>query len=69
MIDGFQPPFVLNRVGMGGGVMCYVTNNLAAKRCRNFEIPDTEALWVEICSTSTKFLLCTTYRPPNVNHD
>lgn len=70
-IEGFQSPFILNRPGTinGGGVMCWVKNNIAAKRKSNFEISGLEALWIEIKTGNGKFNLCTIYRAPNTNND
>ena len=69
LIEGFQRPFTLNRNGRGGGILCWVANNIAAKRRSEFEINGFEALWLEIRSFNKKFLLCTAYRPPNDNLD
>lgn len=65
---GFQEPHVLNRNGLGGGVMCWVANHIGAIRRTDLEINNFESLWVEIRSDNNKFLLCTTYRPPNDNN-
>ena len=65
LIDGFQQPFVLNRPTRAGGVLCWVRNNIAAKRRSDLENNQTEALWLEIRSSNNKFLLCTAYRPPS----
>ena len=65
MINGFQQPFVLNRPTRAGGVLCWVKNNIAAKRRQDLENNQTEALWLEVRTCNNKFLLCTAYRPPN----
>ena len=65
-IQGFQPPFVLNRSSHAGGVLCWVKNGIAAKRRYDIEVINLEALWLEVRCNNQKFLLCTVYRPPNV---
>ena len=65
-IQGFQPPFVLNRSSHAGGVPCWVKNGIAAKRRYDIEVINLEALWLEVRCNNQKFLLCTVYRPPNV---
>ena len=65
LINGFQRPFVLNRPTRAGGVLCWVRNNIAAKRRQDLETHQTEALWLEIRVGNNKFLLCTVYRPPS----
>ena len=48
LIESFQPPFVLNRAGLAGGVLCWVKNCIAAKRRTDMEVTNLEALWLEI---------------------
>ena len=65
LVQGFQEPFLLNRPHLGGGVLCWVSDKISAKRRADLEVPGLESLWLEIRSHNNKFLLCTTYRPPN----
>ena len=37
-IQGFQPPFVLNRSSHAGGFLCWVKNGIAAKRRYDIEV-------------------------------
>ena len=67
LLQGFQEPFVLNRNGMGGGVLCWVKQNIGVKRRLDLEISNWETIWLEIRLHNKIFLLCTTYRPPNDN--
>ncbi len=66
-IPGFLPIFRLDRVTHGGGVACYISNNLVVKRRDDLEILCIEFLCLEIRSNNNKFLLCTCYRPPHNN--
>ena len=54
-----------NRPNTAGGVLCWVSNSLFAKRKTDFEIPELEALWLEIRSNNNKFNLCVIYRQPS----
>ena len=63
-IDGFQKPFIKNRDSLGGGVLCWVANCIAAKRRADLETPQTEIIWLEVSANVNKFLLCVAYRPP-----
>ena len=54
----------------GGGVMLYYRNSLTCQRKKDVEISNIETLWSEVTLPKSKpFLLCTIYRPPNVNSD
>jgi hypothetical protein len=48
-----------------GGVLAWVSNNIACKRRLDLEADDIEVMWLEIRSGNNKFLLCVCYRPPN----
>ena len=53
-----------------GGVMLYYRHSLTCQRKKDLEISYTETFWSEVTLPKSKpFLLCTIYRPPNVNSD
>ena len=64
---GFQPPFRRDRPDNSGygGVLAWVSQQLAAKRRTDLEIAELEGLWLEIRAHNNKFLLGVFYRPPN----
>ena len=66
-LPGFQLPFRRDRDDNSGygGVLAWVSDQVAAKRRHDLELPGLEALWIEIRTHNNKFLLCTVYRPPN----
>ena len=64
-IDGYQKPFFRNRDQIGGGVLCWVADNIAAQRRLDLEVNEIEALWLEVRENVHKFLLCVAYRPPS----
>ena len=64
-INGYQKPFIRNRVQTGGGVLCWVTDNIAAQRRFDLEVNEIEAMWLEVRENIHKFLLCVAYRPPS----
>ena len=67
-IAGYQKPFRRDRSqGLEGygGVLAWVSNNIACKRRKDLEFHNIEAMWLEIRMKNNKFLLCTIYRPPN----
>ena len=45
-----------------GGVLAWVSNELAYKRRRDIEVPDIESMWLEIRASNSTFLLCVIYR-------
>ena len=66
-IVGFQTPFRRDREAINGpigygGVLAWVSNNIACKRREDLELPNIEAMWLEIRSANNKFYLCVTYR-------
>ena len=78
-LEEFQPVFRRDRrTGQhGGGVCMFLSNDLPAKRRDDFEHPELEVLWVEICPSPIKFngrihqslLVGCCYRPPSsTNH-
>ena len=44
LIDGFQTLFILNRPTHAGGVLCWVRNDIVAKRQMDLELTELEAL-------------------------
>ena len=58
-----------DRGTFGGGVACYISSNLVAKRRMDLESAAMECLWIEVRSNNNKFLLCTCYRPPDENYN
>ena len=48
---------------MGGVALC-ARHSLFAVRRSGFEIPELEALWVDIKSSKLNLMLCVFYRPP-----
>ena len=65
VINGFQRLFVRNRVGLGGDVLCWVSDNIAVQRRSDLEVNKIEAMWLEIRENVHKFLMCVAYRPPS----
>ena len=70
-LPGYQLPFRRDRhANIGtigyGGVLAWVSNNIACKRRYDFEDPNIEAMWLEIRSKNKKFFLCIAYRAPTV---
>ena len=54
----------------GGGLLLYYRNSIACQRKTELEISNMETLWSEATLPNSKpFLLCTVYRPPNVQSD
>ena len=52
LLEGYQVPERRDRsfgVGGYGGVMVWVSDKIACKRRQDLEIPDIEAMWLEIC--------------------
>ena len=68
LTDGFQTPFALNRPTHAGGVICWVRNDIVAKRRKDLELNELEALWLELGHKNNKFLLCTAYWPPGLSN-
>ena len=64
-LAGYQTPFRRDREygAQGyGGVLAWVSNNIACKRHKEFELPNMETLWLECRSKNHKFLVCVIYR-------
>ena len=58
----------MNRPTHSGGVLCWVRNDIVAKRRKDLELNELEALWLEIRYKNKKFLVCTAYRPPGLSN-
>jgi hypothetical protein len=69
-LPGYQPVLRRDR-GTGvegyGGILAWVSNNVACKRRSDFELAEIEAMWLEIRTKNNKFFLCVLYRPPNTD--
>ena len=53
----------------GGGVCCYISDHLVAKRRFDLEIDGIELIWIEIRLKYCKMLIGTFYRPPGMSSD
>ena len=64
IIDGFSPPYRLDRNADGGGIMLYVREDIPSKLLSNNDIDsEIENIFVEINLRSKKWLICGTYNP------
>ena len=64
LIDGFSPPYRLDRNADGGGIMLYVREDIPSKPLSNNDIDsEIENIFVEINLRSKKWLICGTYNP------
>ena len=74
IIPGYQKPFrrdreqIVGKIGYGG-VLAWVSDKIACKRRLDLELPNIEALWLEIRSDNKKFFLCVTYRAPTISNE
>ena len=71
-LQGYQMPFRRDREPINGptgygGILAYISNDLACKRRLDLELPNIEAMWLEVRSANNKFFLCVAYRRPNFN--
>ena len=71
-LHGYQLPFRRDRELQNGplgygGILAYVSNDIACKRRFDLELPNIEAMWLEVRSANNKFFLCVAYRRPNFN--
>ncbi len=68
-LSNYQTPFRKDRVITNGtlgygGVLAWVSSNLACKRRKDLEMESLEIMWLEIRSQNNKFYLCVAYRKP-----
>ena len=56
-----------DRIGkVGGGLVCFIKNNLNYKRRYDLEDENIETVWIELVfRSSANILICMLYRPPN----
>jgi len=65
-IEGFSPPYRLDRNRNGGGIMIFVREDIPSKLLTKHVFPDDiEGLFLEINFRKTKWLLYGTYHPPS----
>ena len=74
LLPGYQKPFRRDReANIGtegyGGVLAWVSDNIACKRRVDIEPPNSEAMWLEVRSQNKKFFLCVAYRSPTNRHN
>ena len=68
LIDGFSPPFRLDRNSRGGGVMIYVRNDIPCRELKSHNVTDNfEGIVLEINLRKGKWLLFGGYNPHNEN--
>ena len=68
MIDGYSPPFRLDRDNNGGGIMLFVREDFPCKLL-SVENHPMEGFYVEINLRKTKWLLCCSYNPSRCKID
>ena len=63
-IPGYQLPYRRDRHfgGAHGGVMAYVSDNIACKRRKDLESNDMELLWLQVNALNQSLFLCVIYR-------
>jgi hypothetical protein len=71
ILNGYQIPFRRDRMDNSGygGIMVWAADHINIRRRSDLEINEIEALWLEVKVKNTSYLLCTTYRPPNIMND
>ena len=63
-IDGFRM-YSKDRLGRGGGVSVYVSEDVKSMRRQDLEEAVIEALWIEVRLKKLRVLICNVYRPPD----
>ncbi len=64
-IPGYHGPYRLDRIGqVWGGVMAWVSNDIAPKRRSDLECYGLEVMWMELRTENFKLLLATAYKQP-----
>ena len=65
LIDGYSIERKDRGNGKGGGILCYIRNDLKWQRRYDLEVDNIECIWVEIFFVSSKsILICIAYKPP-----
>lgn len=65
-LQGYHPIYRKDRQNRdGGGIAAYISDTLIVTRKNNFELDSLEAMWLELRSSVSTFLLCVCYRPPD----
>ena len=63
LIDGFSPPYRLDRHANGAGIILYVREDIPSKLLPNNQDSEIENIFVKINLRSKKWLICGTYNP------
>ena len=65
-IEGFNFERKDRGVGLGGGILIYISNQIQYKRRYDIEKDEIEAIWIEVLIPNSKsVLICSAYRPPS----
>ena len=67
MIDGYKLIRKDRTTGRGGGILVYVPSSMRCRRGSDLEKDHIEALWLEVHTQRSTFLLCNIYRPPSAD--
>ena len=59
---------LMDKCGIGGGVLVNVSEALKSCRRVDLEKDDVETVWIELRFQMKEVLCCNVYRPPGVNH-
>ena len=63
-IDGFSPPYRIDRTNRGGGLILYVRKDIPSKELRSISMPtDNECIFIEINIFKKKWFICSFYNP------
>ena len=69
-IEGFSPPFRLDRNRYGGGILIYVREDIPCKELSNHTFEEhIEGIYLELNLNKYKLLILGTYHPPSQNKD
>ena len=69
-IQGFSPPYRVDRTGNGGGTMIYVREDIPSKELTRHTFKDhVEGIFIELNFRKYKLLVLGTYRPPNFDKE
>ena len=67
LINNYKSPIRLDRSEFGGGLMQYSRSGIICNRLPNFEVPSLELLCSELVVAKKKWIVFSTYRPPNAS--